>query len=48
MEVIKVISSLFLALCTIAQAEKLKVTNTLPIDQVQVSVILVRLVCLIL
>jgi hypothetical protein len=48
MEVIKAILGLLMALCSLAQAEKLKVTKTLPIDQVQVSVTLDRLVGLII
>jgi hypothetical protein len=48
MEVIKVIFGLLLALCSLAQAEKLKVINELPKDQVQVSVTLIRHACLIL
>jgi hypothetical protein len=38
MEVIKVILGLFLALCSLAQADELKVVNALPKDQVQLSV----------
>ena len=47
MEVIKVILGLFLALCSLAQADKLNVIDALPKDQVQLSVTLVRLVCFI-
>ena len=48
MELIKVILGLFLALCSLAQADKLKVIEALPNDQVQLSVTLVRLICLII
>ena len=48
MEVIKVILGLFLALCSLAQADKLKVIEALTKDQVQLSVTLVRLICLII
>ena len=48
MELIKVILGLFLALCSLAQADKLKVIEALTKDQVQLSVTLVRLICLII
>ena len=48
MEVIKVILGLFLALCSLAQADQLKVIDALTKDQVQLSVTLVRLICLII
>ena len=48
MEVIKVILGLFLALCSLAQADKLEVIDASQrVDQVQLSVTLVRLVCFI-
>ena len=48
MEVIKVILCLILALCSLAQADKLEVIDaTQQVDQVQLSVTLVRLVCFI-
>ena len=44
MEVIKAILGLILALCSLAQADKLEVIEASPNDQVQLSVTLVRLV----
>jgi hypothetical protein len=41
MEVIKVILGIFLVLCSLAQAEKWKAVDALPIDEVQISVTLI-------